>query len=128
MRRFIGVLGLALAGYAVYTALLLDAVHAQVVQVQIVRPYTPVIISPYYVPPVYVNPPGVISYYPPIAPSYAASISTYPQSTVTYSYYAPPAAVLAPVPGVYTTRTYYGYGIFRPRGYYNETTYAPFYP
>jgi hypothetical protein len=126
MRRFTIMLGVALATYTAFSALVPNVAQAQVIAVQIARPYTPVVVQSSYYPPVYVNPP-VVSYYPQIAPSYSSTIPVYPQTAVTYSYYAPPVAV-APAAGVYTTRTYYGYGIFRPRGYYNETTYTPYYP
>ena len=64
--------------------------------------------APVYSAPVYAAP--VTSYY--AAPVYAAPVT---------SYYAP-----APVVGgSYVTRTYTGYGIFRPRGTYTETYYSP---
>jgi len=123
MRRFWTFLGLALIGFAVLPTL----AQAQVIYVQPARVYAP---------PVYVNPPVVTSYY--YAPSIAQPSVVYPS---TYSYYsappvvsysAPPVVtysapnvVYAPAPGYYETRTYYGYGIFRPRGYYSETYYRP---
>ena len=120
MRRFLALLSLALVGYA----LLPTVAQAQVIYVQ-PRPY------------VVVAPPVVQSYYaaPPITTySAPATYSFYPQATTVYSAPAPVYSYSAPAPvytysapasGVYTTRTYYGYRIFRPRGYYNETYYTP---
>jgi hypothetical protein len=120
MRRFMTLLGIALLGYA----LLPTAVQAQVIYVNPGRTY---------VAPIVVAPPVVQSYY------YSPSITTY-SSSATYSYYPPttvysysspavvtyssPPTVIAPA-GVITTRSYYGFGIFRPRGYYTESYYTP---
>jgi hypothetical protein len=82
-------------------------------------------------------PPGPVvnySYYPPPAPTFVA-----PAPAVSYSYYPAPAPVFAPAPavsyyaapavsyypGTYVTRTYTGFGIFRPRGTYTESYYRP---
>jgi hypothetical protein len=77
--------------------------------------------------PVYYPPAPVVnySYYPAPAPVYAPpAVSYYAPPSV--SYYAPPYPVYsAPVGGSYVTRTYTGYGIFRPRGTYTETYYRP---
>ena len=119
MRRFMTVLGIALLGYA----LLPTAVQAQVIYVNPGRTY---------VAPIVVAPPVVQSYYPPSITTYSSSAtySYYPPTTV-YSYSAPavvtnssPPTVVAPA-GVITTRSYYGFGIFRPRGYYTESHYTP---
>lgn len=122
MQRFMTVLGVALLGYA----LLPTVAQAQVVYVQPGRVYAPPIIV--------ASPPPVV-YYTPSAPA----VTTY-NSSVTYSYYPPattvysapavvtysaPSTVVVPVTGVITTRTSYGYGIFRPRGYYTESYYTP---
>lgn len=63
----------------------------------------------------------VISYYPSttVYSSPAVSYSYYPATTV----YSAPAAVAGP--GVVTTRSYYGFGIFRPRGVYTQTYVSP---
>jgi hypothetical protein len=81
-----------------------------------------------YQPRVLVAPPPVISFYPPstayYAPAPAVTYSYYPPTTV----YAPPAVAVAPVittPGYYTTRSYVGFGIFRPRGVYTQSYYTP---
>src|SRR5438045_2803618 len=73
MRRFMSMLAVALVSCAVLSAFVPATAHAQVVAVQITRPYTPIVVQPSYLPPVYVNPPGAVSYYPLIAPSYAAT-------------------------------------------------------
>jgi hypothetical protein len=143
MRSFATMLGLAWASWAISAAV----VQAQVVGVQITRPYTPIVVQQSYLPPVYVHPPTVTySYYAPPAPVAPVTYSYYappaPVVPVTYSYYAPPAPVApvtysyyaAPAPavvapgGVYTTYTYRGYGVFRPRGTYSQTYYTPIYP
>lgn len=71
-----------------------------------------------YSPPITVySPPPVAYYSPPVTSYYAAPVATY--------YAAPVAAV---TPGVVTTRTYTGLGIFRPRGVYTESYVAPVAP
>ncbi|MBM3993475.1 MAG: hypothetical protein FJ303_04900 [Planctomycetes bacterium] len=134
MRRFAMFLGLALSAYAI----LPSVTQAQVIVVQ-PRPY---------VAPIIVGPP-VTSYYvaPPVAAySSSATYSYYPAPTTVYTYsapsapavvtysspaivtYAAPAAMVVPAAGVITTRTYYGYGILRPRGYYSQSYYTPLLP
>jgi len=131
MRRILTLLGAALLGAAVLPTL----AQAQVV-VQYGQPYLPppvIVTQPvrpvYYVAPSVTYRPSyapTYSYYPPTtvysAPSvsYAAPVVSYSAPVVTY---APPVAVVAP--SVVETRTYYGYGIFRPRGYYTETRVYP---
>jgi hypothetical protein len=130
MRRFLALLGLALLGFAVVPTL----AHAQVIYVQPARVYAPpvvvsqpVVTSYYYAPSA---PPPVVyssSYYsaPPVV-TYSAPpvVSYYSPSVVTYS--APPIMTYsAPAPGYYETRSYYGFGIFRPRGWTTETYYRP---
>ncbi|MSQ96018.1 MAG: hypothetical protein EXR98_15885 [Gemmataceae bacterium] len=120
MRRLTILLGAALLG----CVLLPNALQAQVIVVQSGRPYAPPIIvtQPRY----YSAPPVVTygssysySYYPPATTVYSA-----PRGGVTYS--APAGATyVVPATGVIETRTYYGYGIFRPRGYYSETRVFP---
>lgn len=121
MRRFMTLLAVALFGYA----LLPSAAQAQVIYVQPGRTY---------VAPIYIAPPVQAYYYPAPSVTYSSSASySYYPPTVTYSYsassaptvvYSAPATVVAPA-GVITTRTYYGYGILRPRGYYTESYYTP---
>src|SRR3984885_5942850 len=96
MRRFINMVGVALASYAVFAAFVPATAHAQVVSVQFGRPYAPVIVAPSYYPPVYVAPQVVYSA-PVIAPSYPSTVSYYPQTTTTYSYSAPVYTYSAPV-------------------------------
>lgn len=134
MRRFVSLLGLALLG----SALLPAFAHAQVVYVQPGRVYAaPIVIVP---------PPTTTYYAAPSITTYSSSAtySYYPSGTVVTQSYASPSgtvvysassaptivtysapAVLAPPVGVITTRTGYGYGIFRPRGYYTESYYTP---
>jgi len=75
-----------------------------------------------------------VVYSPPVV-SYSAPV-TYTEPVTTYSYYpattvysAPATTVYsAPVvytPGVVTTRSYYGFGVFRPRGLYTQTYVLP---
>ena len=130
MKRLAILLGAALVGFA----LLPNLAQAQVIVVQSGRTYAP---------PVIFNPPIVSSSY-----YVAPSITTYsPAPTTTYSYYPSPSVVTysappivtysappvytyaAPAvvvrPGVVETRSYYGFGILRPRGYYTETRVYP---
>jgi hypothetical protein len=124
MRRFVTILGLALAAYA----LIPTAAQAQVIVVQPGRTYVaPIVVAPpvvqtYYAPSVTYSSSASYSYYPP-AVTYSYSASSVP-GVVTYS---APAAVVAPA-GIITTRTYYGYGILRPRGYYSQSYYTPILP
>ncbi len=117
MRKFVILLGAAMLGYAV----LPSAAHAQVIVVQSGRPYAPPIIvaQPAYAAPVIrtYSSGAVYSYYPAPTTVYAA-----PRTVVTYS---APATQVVPVAGVVETRTYYGYGILRPRGYYSESRFYP---
>jgi hypothetical protein len=123
MNRIRTMLGVALI------AALPSLAHAQVIIVQPGRTYVPA--------PVYVNPPVVSSSYY-VAPSVSPPLVTY--SSPTYSYYSGPSTITYSAPPVFTysaptavylpaprleTRTYYGYGIFRPRGWYTETYYRP---
>lgn len=95
-------------------------------QAQLVRVYSG--------PPIYVAPPPLVnySYYPAPATVY------YQPAPVNYSYYAPPVsysyyapattAYSAPAvytPGVITSRSYYGLGIFRPLGWTTESYFTP---
>jgi hypothetical protein len=81
-----------------------------------------------YSPPVYYSPPVVTtSYYAaPVTTYYAAPVTAYYAPAPVVSYYAPVTVYSPPaVVGSYTTRSYVGYGIFRPRGVYTESYYAP---
>ena len=120
MRRFVTLLGLALLAYA----LVPGAAQAQIIYVQ-PRPYVVVSPSYYYAPSVTTySAPATYSYYPPTTTVYSAPPTTvYSAPIVTYA--APVGTYLAPASGVITTRSYYGYGIFRPRGYYTESYYTP---
>jgi hypothetical protein len=123
MRRFTALLGLALVACAAAPMV----AQAQVVYVQPYRVYSPPVIV--------TQPPVVTSYYSaPPAVTYTPQVSYYsgppvvtysaPPSVVTYS--APSVVTYAaPAPGYYETRTYYGFGIFRPRGWTTETYYRP---
>ncbi len=140
MRRFMALLGLALLGFAVVPTL----AQAQVIYVQPARTYAPPVIvtqpivqSYYYAPSAppavtyapsysYYSGPPVVSYSAPPVMTYSAPpVMTYSApSVVTYS--APPVMTYsAPAPGYYETRSYYGFGVFRPRGWTTETYYRP---
>src|SRR4051812_1730012 len=129
MNRWLKLLGLsALVGFAMPAM-----AHAQYIVQS-----APVVVSPpvvqTYPAPVYAPSIGYaapvtsyyaaprVSYYAAPAVSYSAPVVSYSAPVVTY---AAPAAVVTPAPGVYTTYTYRGYGIFRPRGYYSQTYYSP---
>jgi hypothetical protein len=72
-------------------------------------------------------------YYAPVTTYYAPPVTTYYSPAVTYSYYPPTTVYSAPVysapvyaaPGTVTTRTFVGYGVFRPRGVYTQNYYTP---
>ena len=83
---------------------------------------TPTVTYSYYQAPVVYQP--SVSYYAPPAVSYYQPTVSYYQPQV--SYYAPVAPVVA-APAAVTTRSYYGYGIFRPRGVYTQSYYTPGY-
>lgn len=110
------------------------AARAQIFYAPVVSP--PVTYS-YYPTTTYYAPAPVVSYYPqptfsayaPVRHSYFAAPSvSYYQPAVAYS--APVVAYSAPAvafaPGSYTTRSYVGYGIFRPRGVYTQSYYTPY--
>ena len=102
----------------------------------------PRVISYYAPPPVFVQAP-VVTYSSPVV--YSAPIVSYSAPVVSHSYYpattvysvpvvghsyypsttvySAPAAIAAP--GVVTTRSFVGLGIFRPRGVYTETYVSP---
>jgi hypothetical protein len=88
---------------------------------------SPVVTTTYASPaPIVVSTPAPVvsySYYQPPTTVYSAPAVVSPP-TVVYS--APATVVQTPAPGVYTTRTYTGFGIFRPRGTYTETYYSPY--
>jgi hypothetical protein len=142
MRRFMALLGL---GFAV-CAFLPATAPAQVIIVGRPAYYSAPVVT-YSSPPVVTYSSPAVTYYSPapvVVPqsttySYysAPPVTTYsspvvvPQST-TYSYYSAPPVVTysAPVvsyysPGVVTQRSYYGFGIFRPRGWTTETYVSP---
>src|SRR5262245_57946911 len=88
--------------------------------------YQPAVVPSYYAPaPVtaYYAPPVATYYIPPVTSYYAPTPAYYAPPAVAYSYYAPAYAPAA----VVTTRTYYGYGVFRPRGVYTQSYYTPLY-
>ena len=110
MQRFIPTIALAvLAGAAVASPARAQYVVAQP-QVLVPAP----VVTTFSPPPVVAVPAVTHSYYaaPAVTHSYYAA-----PATVTYS---APATVAVPVVGT-TTRTYRGYGVFRPRGLYTET-------
>lgn len=133
MRRILALLGLAVAAYAILPA----AAQAQVVIVGRPAYYAPpVVVSQSYYPPITYSAPPVVTYSSPPVVTYSSPpvVSYYSgPPVVAYSappvvtYSAPPTVVTyaAPAPGVYTTRSYYGFGIFRPRGWNTETYYRP---
>jgi hypothetical protein len=119
MHRFLTTAGL---GLAALTALTLAPAAARAQYVQVYSP--PVVVAP---------PPVVYSYYPaPTTVYYTPAPTTYSYyspAPVTYSYYAPATTVYSSpalvTPGYITTRTYYGLGIFRPRGVYSQSYFTP---
>ena len=139
MRRFLMKMGLAAAAVVLGMFVQAHTARAQYIQFYsapavmapqpVVSYYPPV--TTYYAPPVtsyYAAP--VTSYYAPAVTSYyAAPVTSYYTPAVSYSYYPPttvysaPAAVVAP--GTITTRSFVGYGIFRPRGVYTQSYYTP---
>jgi len=82
-----------------------------------------------------VAPAPVISFSPPVTTFYAPPVTSFYAPAPSYSFYPPttvfsaPAAVVAPTafvtPGTVTTRTFVGYGIFRPRGVYTQNFVTP---
>lgn len=127
MRRFMILTAVAVASFA----LLSSAAQAQYIQVQASPPVIYTQPAPVYYPQTYVVP--RYSYYPsaPVVTYSAPPAVTY-YAPPTVSYYAPPVVTYSPAPvvtyapaGVVTTRSGYGYGIFRPRGYYTESYYTP---
>jgi hypothetical protein len=123
MRRFMTLFGIALLAYA----LVPTTAQAQVIYVQ--QPYrtysAPVIVAQPVVPTYYYAAPSVTTFSAPATYSYYPPTTTYYSAAPSVVTYSAPAAVVVPASGVYTTQTYYGYGIFRPRGYYSETYYTP---
>jgi hypothetical protein len=126
MRRFLTLFSAALAVCVLAPALAQAQIYIQPGGV-----YAPpfAVTQSYYAPSYYYAPPVSSyhsSYYPQAYSSYypQAYSSYYPQS---YSYYpsttvySAPAAVVTP--GYYESRTYQGFGIFRPRGTYTQWYY-----
>ena len=123
-------------------ALIAIALSARVAPAQIVIVQSPPRVLTYAPPPIYVPAP-VVTYSSPVV--YSVPVATYSSPAVSYSYYpattvysAPPpvsysyypattvySAPAVVVPGVVTTRSYIGLGIFRPRGVYTETYISP---
>ncbi|MBI2804936.1 MAG: hypothetical protein HYX68_08145 [Planctomycetes bacterium] len=134
MQRFAILFGAALIGFAAVPTVS----QAQVI-VQFGRPYAPppvILTQPsYYVAPSYYAAPSIptyssnysatYSYYPPGTTVYSAPPPVVTYSAPPYVTYSAPAPVLVQRPGVVETRTFYGYGIFRPRGYYTQTRILP---
>jgi hypothetical protein len=121
--------------FALAAALAPQAAHAQVVVStpgHVVLPstsyYSPVTV---YSPPATVySPPPVTYYSPPPVTYYSSPVTVYSAPVATYvspyTVYSAPAAYVSP--GVVTTRTYAGFGVFRPRGVYTESYVAPVAP
>jgi hypothetical protein len=108
-------------------AVLLAATASSQAQYVFPAPYGP----PVYAPPVYAAPRPIVnySYYAPPAPVYAPPVTSYYAAPVPSYYAAPAVSYYAPAPvvgGAYVTRSYTGYGIFRPRGTYTESYYTPY--
>jgi hypothetical protein len=121
MHRFMTLAGLALMTLAVIGV---STASAQVVQVYYPAPVVAQPVVSYYAPPtVYVAPAPTVTYYQP------APTVTYYQPAPTVTYYQPTTVYAAPAPvvyspGVVTTRSYVGLGIFRPRGVYTQSYYS----
>jgi hypothetical protein len=119
MRRILTGTGLAAA---IILGMFVQAAGARAQYVQVYSP--PVVVAPapvvsYYSPVTSYYAPAVTSYYTPAVTSYYTPAVSYYPSTV----YSAPAAVVAP--GAVTTRTFVGYGVFRPRGVYTQSYYTP---
>jgi hypothetical protein len=118
----LGVFGLSPSARAQYIQVY-SAPPAVLAPAPVVSYYAPV--TSYYAPP-------VTSYYvaPPVTAYYAAPVTSYyaPAPAVSYSYYPSTTVYASPAPvatGTITTRSYVGYGIFRPRGVYTQSYYTP---
>ena len=119
MRRFMILTAVALASFALVSS---------AAQAQYIIQSSPQVIYVQSAPPVYypqaVAPRVQYSYYPsaPVVSYSVPPVVTYSAPpVVTYS--AAPVVTYAAPAGVVTTRSYYGYGIFRPRGYYTDSYY-----
>ena len=111
-------------------AVLALSLAAQTAQAQVVLAPPPghVVLpsTSYYAPPVTVFSPPITTYYaPPVTTFFPPPVTTFYPAPA-YSVFSAPA--VAYTPGVVTTRTYTGLGIFRPRGLYTETYVAPVAP
>ncbi|MBI3409933.1 MAG: hypothetical protein HY040_16460 [Planctomycetes bacterium] len=121
MFRFLKLAGIGMVALAAVTLAPLTARAQYVVQPAPVVTYYPAPTRVYYAPaPVtysyYLQPGAVVPttvYAPPVTYAY------YPQATTVYS---APAVV---TPGYVTTRSYYGLGVFRPRGWTTEQYFTP---
>lgn len=128
MRRFVTLFGAVLIGSVLVPSL---ASAQVIVQARSYAP--PVVVSPsysYYAPSYYYAPtPYSAGYLPTYSYYPSTTVYSYPAPVVSYSApvmtYSAPAAIVTPAPGLYEVHTYRGYGIFRPRGYYNEIYYRP---
>jgi len=124
MRRFLTRTGLAVAAVVLGVLGQAGTARAQFVQV--------------FSSPAVIAPAPVVSFYTPVTTYFAPPLTT-TTFTPTVSFYPPttvfsaPAAVAAPAvvapavvaPGTVTTRTFVGYGIFRPRGVYTQSFFTP---
>ena len=114
--------------------------QAGTARAQFVQVYSPpAVLAPqpvysYYPPTTTYYAPPVTSYYAPVTSYYAAPVTTYYPPTVNYSYCPPTTVYSAPVAvaptvavpvGTVTTRSFVGYGVFRPRGVYTQSYYTP---
>jgi len=118
MHRFMKLAGLALAALAVIGV---STASAQVVQVYYPAPVISAPVVSYYAsPPVYMAPAPTVTYY---QPAYQP-VTVYSAPAPAVAYYQPAAVY---TPGVVTTRSFVGFGIFRPRGVYTQSYYSPGY-
>ncbi len=116
------------------------SIQAMTARAQFIQVYSPpAVLAPqpvfsYYPPATTYYAPPVTSYYAaPVTSYYAAPVTAYYPPTVNYSYYPPTTVYSAPVavvptvscPGTVTTRSFVGYGVFRPRGVYTQSYYTP---
>src|SRR5688572_19436392 len=92
--------------------------------------YRPVVVAPapvvsYYPAPVYYPPVVQTTYYQPSVSWYAPNVAySAPVATTVYSAPVVATTVVA-APGYVTSRSYLGYGVFRPRGVYTSYYYNP---
>ena len=117
MNRYLIALGLTLASLVGVTS----SAQAQYYV------YRPVYVVPAPVPVVSYYSAPVVSYYPSVAQTvyYPPAVSYYQPLTTTVFSAPVVAAPIVTTPGYISSRSYIGYGVFRPRGVYTSYYYNP---